>query len=220
MNLEHPKKLTSEEINNLINNNDKPKTYDTKKSLIDNFNAEKELRHNIYFNMFNDICNTVYPIYENKLKSINVIKIDFFDLIIKEEPKLLITTLLNEIDLQFKLNTDKNKSISENMENFKSLQNSGHRKLGNNRGDDNLYTSSILGFDMFINSMWLYFFHIVNNSMFYQVWVNKKKLKIPKHFYYGASVSQAHSYLINNMVLRKIVSQNPQEILYDEFSQT
>ncbi len=201
----------SKRIDQIVNNWE----LHTKEDLINMFNLEKELRHNTYFPIFKKLCDVVSPEYIIKLQWLTTINKDFFVRILNQDVEQLNQKVIDELVDEVKTNADKFKDIDQSNNNFKLIQDFWYRKLWNGRWID-LYESAIIWFDQLIHAMRMYFYYIVNHTKSYKVWENQKKLNIPKHFYFWVRVSQFHSYIINNIVLRDIIWNNPFEIIYDE----
>ena len=96
------------------------KCYDNKHDLIENFNQEKEYIHNIYFDAFTNICDTLYPIYEKILKDVTVLDKTFFAEIIHKDVQLLQKECIEELWNKFKLYGDQ-KITFKSIENFKKF---------------------------------------------------------------------------------------------------
>lgn len=208
-------KLNSDEISESLDKIISNKTIHRKEDIINVFNTEKKLRHNTYFDIFQTLCDVVYPEYSNQLQSIQKINNDFFIKVLNVDTKILDDEIMNSIDDIVQKNIDKFKYLKTDMKNFELIQNHWYRKIWKWRWK-NLYESTILWFDQLIYSMRMYFFYIINNFESYDMWLNQKKLNIPKHLYFWAKTSQFYSYIINDVTLNDIVSKNWLKDIYDQ----
>lgn len=214
--MDRPKKIDIECLLNFLENNEFPINFENKHELIYNFNMEKENIHNVYINAFDIIINTLYESWVHKINNIDIIDKSFFQNIYSHSKQEITDTILEEI---FKALELQSKSIKPHLINSISAFNILKNKWNRYVAWENLSSVFMMWIETLIDPMITYFRNIAKFDWVYSVWENDKKIIIPKHIYYYATLSQAYWYLLAS-TLNEIIKIYPWNRIYDENTNT
>lgn len=187
-------------------------------------NKEKDIMHNTYLHMFNEILELWYEKSIDNIKS--ELTYDEVNKIVSCDTSMLKHKVIEKLfsytgqlsqrhidESEF----DEEKKKTEEMYDmyFKQMRKDWLRKLGNGRWES-LYAGSLIGFDMMVQTVRTYLVlwpHKENKWYTIKQW---DRFHIPKHIFVDWSITQMYSYLLNTVAKKEFVENNPTLPVYDD----